>query len=135
MKNNIKKVIALILSIVTVFTVFATTAFATATEDISFRMTNRYMTIYYGNSGQLTVYTNSDDVYFTSSDERVATVDENGVVTSKGIGECVITAGVEGTDIKEECTIRVELLWWEFFNNFVTFIRNLFTDYFLVRAS
>ena len=133
MKNNIKKVIALILSIVTVFTVFATTAFAT--EDISFRMTNRYMTIYYGNSEQLTVYTNSDDVYFTSSDERVATVDENGVVTSKGIGECVITAGVEGTDIKEECTIRVELLWWEFFNNFVTFIQNLFTDYFLVRVS
>lgn len=133
MKNNIKKVIALILSIVTVFTVFATTAFAT--EDISFRMTNRYMTIYYGNSEQLAVYTNSDDVYFTSSDERVATVDENGVVTSKGIGECVITAGVEGTDIKEECTIRVELLWWEFFNNFVTFIRNLFTDYFLVRVS
>lgn len=127
MKNNIKKALALVLSIITIFSVFATTSFA-AEEDVSFRMTNRYMTIYYGNSAELTVYTNSDDVYFISSNEKVATVDENGVVTSKGIGECVITAGVEGTDLKEECTVKVELLWWKFFNNFVTFIRNLITD-------
>ncbi len=127
MKNNIKKAIALILSIVTVFTVCATTAFATE-EDISFRMTNRYMTIYYGYSAELTIYTNSDDVYFTSSNEKVATVDKNGVVTSKGIGECVITAGVEGTDLKEECTVKVELLWWKFFDNLIAFIRNLLMD-------
>lgn len=127
MKNNIKKVLALILSIITVFSSF-TTSFATYEEDISFRMTNRYMTIYYGNSAELTIYTNSDDVYFTSSNEKVATVDENGVVTSKGIGECVITAGVEGTDLKEECTVKVELLWWKFFDNLITFIRNLIMD-------
>ena len=123
MKNNIKKAIALILSIVTVFTVFATTAFAG--EEVDFRMLNRYMTLYYGNSAELIVYTDSDDVYFTSSDERVATVDENGVVTSKGIGECVITAGVNGTDIKEECTVKVELLWWEVFRNIIYFAKNL----------
>ena len=124
MKNIVKKAIATILSIITVFTVFATTAFATE-EDISFRMTNRYMTLYYGNSAELIVYTSSDDVYFTSSDERVATVDENGVVTSKGIGECVITAGVNGTDIKEECTVKIELLWWEVFRNIIYFAKNL----------
>lgn len=133
MKNNIKKALALVLSIITVFTVFATTAFATE-EDISFRMTNRYMTVYYGNSAELTVYGNSDDVYFISSNEKVATVDENGIVTSKGIGECVITAGVEGTDLKEECTVKVEFLWWKFFDNLVTFICNFFTEYFIVRA-
>ena len=123
MKNNIKKAIALILSIVTVFTVFATTAFAG--EEVDFRMLNRYMTLYYGNSAELIVYTDSDDVYFTSSNERVATVDENGVVTSKGIGECVITAGVNGTDIKEECSVKVELLWWEVFGNIFYFVKNL----------
>lgn len=123
MKNNVKKAIAIILSIVTVLTVFATTAFAE--EEVDFRMLNRYMTLYYGNSAELIVYINSDDVYFTSSDERVATVDENGVVTSKGIGECVITAGINGTDIKEECTVKVELLWWEVFGNIIYFVKNL----------
>ena len=123
MKNIVKKAIAIILSIVTVFTVFATTAFAG--EEVDFRMLNRYMTLYYGNSAELIVYTDSDDVYFISSDERVATVDENGVVTSKGIGECVITAGVNGTDIKEECTVKVELLWWEVFGNIIYFVKNL----------
>ena len=123
MKNIVKKAIAIILSIVTVFTVFATTAFAE--EEVDFRMLNRYMTLYYGNSAELIVYTNSDDVYFTSSDERVATVDENGVVTSKGVGECVITAGVNGTDVKEECTVKVELLWWEVFRNIIYFVKNL----------
>ena len=123
MKNIVKKAIAIILSIVTIFTVFATTAFAG--EGVDFRMLNRYMTLYYGNSAELVVCTNSDDVYFTSSDERVATVDENGVVTSKGIGECVITAGVNGTDIKEECTVKIELLWWEVFRNIIYFAKNL----------
>lgn len=123
MKNIVKKAIAIILSILTVFTAFATTAFAG--EEVDFRMLNRYMTLYYGNSAELIVYTDSDDVYFTSSDERVATVDENGVVTSKGIGECVITAGVNGTDIKEECTVKVELLWWEVFGNIIYFVKNL----------
>ena len=123
MKNIVKKAIAIILSIVTVFTVFATTAFAG--EEVDFRMLNRYMTLYYGNSAELIVYTDSDDVYFISSDERVATVDENGVVTSKGIGECVITAGVNGTDIKEECTVKVELLWWEVFRNIIYFVKTL----------
>ena len=123
MKNIVKKAIAIILSIVTVFTVFATTAFAG--EKVDFRMLNRYMTLYYGNSAELIVYTNSDDVYFTSSDERVATVDENGVVTSKSIGECVITAGVNGTDIKEECSVKVELLWWKVFRNIIYFVKTL----------
>ena len=123
MKNIVKKAIAIILSIVTVFTAFATTAFAV--EEVDFRMLNRYMTLYYGNSAELIICTNTDDVYFTSSDERVATVDENGVVTSKGIGECVITAGVNGTDIKEECTVKVELLWWEVFGNIIYFVKNL----------
>ena len=123
MKNIVKKAIAIILSIITVFTFFATTAFAG--EEVDFRMLNRYMTLYYGNSAELIVYTNSDDVYFTSSDERVATVDENGVVTSKGVGECVITAGVNGTDIKEGCTVKIELLWWEVFRNIIYFAKNL----------
>ena len=70
-----------------------------------------------------------DAITWTSENPDVAVVDENGVVTSKGIGECVITAGVEGTDLKEECTVKVELLWWKFFDNLIAFIRNLLMEF------
>ena len=70
----------------------------------------------------------SEVQYTYSCVGNAVTVDENGVVTSKGICECVITAGAEGTDLKEECTVKVELLWWKFFANLIAFIRNLLMD-------
>lgn len=43
---------------------------------------------------------------FTSNDENVATVDKNGVITPKGVGECEITASVYN-GIKDSCKVTV----------------------------
>lgn len=62
-----------------------------------------------------------DDVTFVSSDERIASVDENGLVTSNGVGSCTNNE----TGETDECEIHVELLWWKFFENIIYFLRNL----------
>ena len=46
-------------------------------------------------------------VLWSSSDTSVATVDANGVVTAVSIGEAVITAVAEGTDVKDTCVVSV----------------------------
>ena len=51
----------------------------------------------------------SKEVSFSSSDETVVTVDENGNITAVGVGEAVITLTAEdGSGITAECTITVE---------------------------
>lgn len=51
------------------------------------------------------VETDAAEVVWTSSDDKVATV-ENGVVTATGAGEAVITAAVN--DVAASCTVKVE---------------------------
>ena len=46
-------------------------------------------------------------IVWSSSDEEVATVDENGVVTGVAAGEAIITATVEGTEIKSTLSVMV----------------------------
>lgn len=48
-------------------------------------------------------------VLWSSSDESVATVDENGVVTAVAAGTATITAAVEGTDMTVTCTVRCRI--------------------------
>ena len=90
-------------------------------------VSQRYMTVYYGNSAQLYIDRNLtvDDVTFVSSDERIASVDENGLVTSNGVGSCTITCTNNETGESDECEIHVELLWWKLFENIIYFFRNL----------
>lgn len=45
-------------------------------------------------------------VEWTSSDESVATVDENGVVTGVGKGEAIVTATLAGGAASAECLVR-----------------------------
>ena len=90
-------------------------------------MSQRYMTVYYGHTAQLCIDKNLtvDDVTFVSSDERIASVDENGLVTSNGVGSCTITCTNNETGESDECEIHVELLWWKLFENIIYFFRNL----------
>ncbi len=47
-------------------------------------------------------------VKYTSSDENIATVDNNGVVTAKGVGNVIISANtIDGTNIEKEINIIV----------------------------
>lgn len=45
---------------------------------------------------------------YVSSDETVATVDENGNVTAVGVGECVVTTTSEDSAVKDETQTEVE---------------------------
>ena len=48
------------------------------------------------------------DIVWESNDEKVAKVDENGIVTAIGVGEATITATLEGTEIKDTVVVTVE---------------------------
>ena len=90
-------------------------------------MSERYVTVYYGKAVHLHIDNdlNMDDVTFVSSDERIASVDENGLVTSNGVGNCTITCTNNETGESDECEIHVELLWWKMIENIFYFLKNL----------
>ncbi|WP_303016090.1 polysaccharide lyase family 8 super-sandwich domain-containing protein [Holdemania massiliensis] len=52
---------------------------------------------------------NNKNVTWTSSDESVATVDENGVVTTHAIGIATITAAAEEGGYQATCTIKADV--------------------------
>ena len=61
-----------------------------------------------GKTAQLKVTAGEGNtVSYASSDENVAKVDSNGVVTAVGPGTATITASVSGTGVKAECTVTV----------------------------
>lgn len=61
-----------------------------------------------GKTAQLNVTVGEGEtVTYTSSDENVATVDSNGVVTAVGPGTATITATVNGTGVSAKCTVNV----------------------------
>ena len=113
------KALALILAVITVFTMSASAS--------AYVMSERYMTVYYGKAVQLHIDKDltMDDVTFVSSDERIASVDENGLVTSNGVGYCTITCTNNETGESDECEIHVEFLWWKVPENIFYFLRNL----------
>lgn len=51
----------------------------------------------------------TDDIVYSSSDENVVTVDENGNITAVGGGEAVVTARINGTQIFDSCVVTVVL--------------------------
>ena len=114
-----KKCISIVISILMIAVM--------AVSSSAYVMSQRYMTVYYSHTAQLCIDKNLtvDDVTFVSSDERIASVDENGLVTSNGIGSCTITCTNNETGESDECEIHVELLWWKVIENIIYFFRNL----------
>ncbi|MBR4050862.1 MAG: leucine-rich repeat protein [Clostridia bacterium] len=61
-----------------------------------------------GKTAQLNVTVGEgENVTYTSSDENVAKVDSNGVVTAVGPGTATIIATVDGTGVSAKCTVNV----------------------------
>lgn len=65
-------------------------------------------------------------VIYSSDNPGVAEVDENGTVTANGKGECVITAQVEGSDIINECSVKVTTSLLQFVLAIFSGIREFF---------
>ena len=55
----------------------------------------------------LSVYAADHELVWTSADESIATVDENGVVTGVSAGEVEITVTLKGSDLSATCTVLV----------------------------
>ena len=71
------------------------------------------MTLGYKETKNLGAESTTDKVVYKSSDESVATVDENGNVTAVGKGTCTITSTVEGTDISKDTKVTVSYTFWD----------------------
>jgi len=73
---------------------------------------SKEITLYTGNTSALVATVSPEDadnknVFWTSSDEEVATVDENGVVTAISAGTAIITVTTEDGSFTAECTVVV----------------------------
>ncbi len=68
---------------------------------------------YFNDSVNLGAESTWGRLIYSSSNEKVAKVDENGRVTGTGRGRCTITVTVEGTDISKEIKVRTDYRWWQ----------------------
>ena len=84
----------------------------TPVQTITLDTTEKVLTI--GKQLQLSAtvkpsYAANKNIVWTSSNEKVATVDENGIVTAKANGKAVISATAQdGNGAKAECTVEVQ---------------------------
>lgn len=78
--------------------------------DVDITVAPTQISIYNKTSKKLTVTVTeniTDEIEYASSDEAIASVDSNGKVTAKAVGNAVITAKIKGTDISAECKVTV----------------------------
>ena len=64
------------------------------------------------------------DLVWTSSNETVATVDQNGVVTAKKYGKATITVTVPGTNLSASC--EVQTLFWDVADSSQYYFRHVY---------
>lgn len=80
--------------------------YAVCTDLLSFE--KKEITLNVGDSAQLNIITsNASELVFTSSDENVAIVSDDGIVTAVGSGNATITVKKDGIDISDTCAITV----------------------------
>ncbi len=104
-----------------------TVQYVIAEKIITLSLSQTHLDMNKGDSVQLYAYTNGQNVTFTSSNTSVATVDIYGNVTAVGSGSAVITATVDGTTVKEECTVEVTQ---SFFDMIISAITEAFSSFF-----
>lgn len=54
-----------------------------------------------------------DGLTWSSSNTKVATVDANGKITTKGNGNAVITASSADGSVSDSCNVKVSYKWWQ----------------------
>ena len=64
------------------------------------------------------------ELLWTSSNENVATVDENGNVTAHKYGTAIITVSVPGTDLSASC--EVQTLFWDVADSSLYYFRHVY---------
>ena len=77
-----------------------------------------------GKTGTLSVSGTAADLVWTSSNETVATVDQNGVVTAKKYGKATITVTVPGTNLSASC--EVQTLFWDVADSSQYYFRHVY---------
>ena len=82
-------------------------------DSAEIRIPAQTIQLYFKETADLCAKTNRGRLVYSSSNEKVATVDENGVITATGRGTCTVTATIEGTDISESRHVRVDYSWWQ----------------------
>lgn len=77
-----------------------------------------------GETAVLTAETKSDELTWTSSDESVATVDQNGAVTAVAPGSAAITVSA-GEDVTATCTVTCD---WQAVVDLLSFYDTLYAE-------
>ncbi len=78
-------------------------------QDESISLNKSSLTLTEGDSEKLTATTTPSavEVEWSSDDDTIAKVDENGKVTGVKEGTCTVTAKIEGTDLTADCIVTV----------------------------
>lgn len=91
MKEQMKRIVAVMLSIMMVFTIVPLASVNAASKA---KLNKKSATIYVGKTVKLKVDNNKKKVKWSSSNKKVATVTKKGKVTGKKAGKVTITAKV-----------------------------------------
>lgn len=84
-----------------------------AEKETTLTLSSNTLTLRPGKTVQLNAYSNRGNISFTSSDPYVADVDQYGYITTYSSGTAIITVYVDGTNVKETCTVTVKQGFFE----------------------
>ena len=106
------------------FSDFVFAQYNTAPSTISLDQTNLSLAV--NSTAKLTADTGgtATDLVWTSSNETVATVDQDGVVTAKKYGKATITVTVPGTNLSASC--EVQTLFWDVADSSQYYFRHVY---------
>ena len=78
----------------------------------SFDIDTYFLNLLVGNTSKITVVDlphgyKTSDIMYTSSNDKIVTVDSNGKITAIAEGSAEITASIKGSDFKVKCSVVV----------------------------